>query len=498
MGARRVARGLAWFGIGLGVVELLAPRAVARAAGLRGHERLLRAFGAREIASGVVVLAAKDPRAWLWTRVAGDVLDGMLLGAGMRGGRPGRAVLAALAVAPVVVLDAAYARRSVRGSGGLAGEREAADYLPRVADGPVPGAGAFVRYGDEVEVVPAGEARTIDGIIASLRRLSRRNRARDGRAVRVSHAKAHGVAVGEMVVLSDLPGPLAQGVFRPGARYPVIARLANVPGEIGEDAVGTQRGLALKLLGVEGEMLAGHAGATQDFVLDSGNRFAVGTAAQFLANHRVLEHGPRMPGVVKAAVSMVARAANRVVRRVGGDSATLDFFGHSRVHPLAEAYFTQAAIRYGDHVAKLAVVPVSAAQRGLDGTSVDLDDPDGLRTATVGFLREHDAEFEVRVQLCTDLRAMPVEDASVEWPEERSPYRTVARLRLPRQEAFSPARRAFVDGLSFSVAHSLAAHRPLGSVMRARLRAYPVMARLRREANGVGVGEPGSVEEVPG
>ena len=167
------------------------------------------------------------------------------------------------------------------------------------------------------------------------------------------------------------------------------------------------------------------------------------------------------------------------------------------MHPLAEAYFTQVPIRFGDHIAKLAVVPVSSAQRALDRTSVDLRDPDALRTATVGFLRGNDAEFEVRVQLCTDLNSMPVEDASVAWPEEKSPYRTVARLRLPRQESCSPARRRFVDGLSFCVSHSLAAHRPLGSIMRARLRAYPVMSRLRREANGAPLHEPAAIKEVP-
>ena len=164
---------------------------------------------------------------------------------------------------------------------------------------------------------------------------------------------------------------------------------------------------------------------------------------------------------------------------------------------MVEAYFTQAPIRYGDYVAKLAVVPVAPAQRALDGTSVDLDDPDALRTATVGYLSRHDAEFEVRVQLCTDLKTMPVEDASVEWPEEASAYRTVARLRLPKQEAGTPARTAFVDNLSFCVLHSLAAHRPLDSIMRARLHAYPAMARLRRETNGVALGEPVSIADVP-
>lgn len=49
MTPRDVTRGLAWFGIGLSLAELLAPQAVARVDGL---ERLLQAFGVREIASG--------------------------------------------------------------------------------------------------------------------------------------------------------------------------------------------------------------------------------------------------------------------------------------------------------------------------------------------------------------------------------------------------------------------------------------------------------------
>ena len=114
MDGRQVARGLAWFGIGLGLAELLAPRLVARAAGVERHSGLVRAFGLREIASGAVVLAAPDPERALWLRVVGDGMDGALLASAMAPGNPHRlrAVLATLAVAPVVILDAIYAMRA--------------------------------------------------------------------------------------------------------------------------------------------------------------------------------------------------------------------------------------------------------------------------------------------------------------------------------------------------------------------------------------------------
>lgn len=112
MTPKDIARGLAWFGIGLGVAELLAPRRVAQAAGLEGHEALVALFGAREIAAGVFMLASPHPQDRLWLRVVGDALDGALLASRLGPSNPhaARALAATLAVAPVVLLDVAYAR----------------------------------------------------------------------------------------------------------------------------------------------------------------------------------------------------------------------------------------------------------------------------------------------------------------------------------------------------------------------------------------------------
>jgi hypothetical protein len=95
--------------------------------------------------------------------------------------------------------------------------------------------------------------------------------------------------------------------------------------------------------------------------------------------------------------------------------------------------------------------------------------PNGLREAVTEFFRRNGAEWELRVQLCTDLKAMPVEDASVRWPEERSPYVPVARITALSQVAWGEARSAIVDDwLAFNPLHRLTAHRPIGSIMRAR------------------------------
>jgi hypothetical protein len=109
---RAAAIGLGVFSLGLGLAELLAPRRMARATGLDGRETLLQAYGLREIASGIALLAADDPAPWLWARVAGDALDVSTLVAAATSGssqQAKHAVGAILAVSPVAMLDVATA-----------------------------------------------------------------------------------------------------------------------------------------------------------------------------------------------------------------------------------------------------------------------------------------------------------------------------------------------------------------------------------------------------
>jgi len=83
-----LARLLGWFGIAVGIAEVIAPR---RTAALMGTPRrstgALPVLGAREIASGVGILASGRPTGWLWTRVLGDLIDLAVLGRSLRGAR---------------------------------------------------------------------------------------------------------------------------------------------------------------------------------------------------------------------------------------------------------------------------------------------------------------------------------------------------------------------------------------------------------------------------
>ncbi len=112
MDTRKVAKGLGWFSIGLGLTELLGARPLSRMLGMEDHRTLLRIFGLRELGAGIGLLSQSRMAPWLWARVAGDALDLAVLGSALFSGpRPRNAGIATGAVAGVTALDIVAGRR---------------------------------------------------------------------------------------------------------------------------------------------------------------------------------------------------------------------------------------------------------------------------------------------------------------------------------------------------------------------------------------------------
>jgi uncharacterized membrane protein len=117
--ATGLIRGLGWFGVTLGVAELAVPRLLAGAIGVDpdgAAPAILRAMGAREIASSAAVLVRPGHPAPRWARVIGDAIDIGLLGLALTSPRTGkrRLGLALGMVAGVAALDVIAARRQSR------------------------------------------------------------------------------------------------------------------------------------------------------------------------------------------------------------------------------------------------------------------------------------------------------------------------------------------------------------------------------------------------
>jgi hypothetical protein len=350
------------------------------------------------------------------------------------------------------------------------------------------------------EQVPDDEAKTIASLIEAMREITETTYANGGHAIRSVHAKSHGLLMGEIEVLPNLPAELAQGAFAQPGRMPVVMRFSTNPGDILDDKVSTPRGLAIKLIGVEGERLPNSDGLTQDFVMVNAPAFMVPTPKAFLSSVKLVAKTTDRAPRAKQALSAVLRGAESLIEKAGGESATLKGMGgHPTTNLLGETFYSVVPVLYGRYYAKLSVVPVSPELEALTDQNVDLSDkPNGLREAINAHFAQHGGTWELRVQLATDIDKMPIEDASVVWPEDVSPYVTVARIEVKPQTAWSEARAAVVDDeMAFSPWHGLAAHRPLGGIMRARKPAYEMSSSFRARHNGCPMHEPRSLDALP-
>ena len=125
----RLFRLLGWIGIGLGALEILAPKAVTKSIGMQGNEDIVRAYGVHEMGTGLLLVSGEKP-VGVWSRLAGDGLNFALLLGALRRDNPKRGtarfaltVLAGLTLLDLANLQGARVRPSRDdGPSGLSGE----------------------------------------------------------------------------------------------------------------------------------------------------------------------------------------------------------------------------------------------------------------------------------------------------------------------------------------------------------------------------------------
>jgi hypothetical protein len=354
---------------------------------------------------------------------------------------------------------------------------------------------APVRYSPDVETVTSDENETIAQLNQTFDKILQTVAEDSGHAVRSVHAKSHGILEGELRIDDALPAELAQGLFaRPGT-HKVFMRLSTNAGDILPDAVSLPRGLALKVLDVEGERLAGADGATQNFIMVNGKVFQAPSAQKFLGSLKLLAGTTDRAEGLKVAASTVLRGVNKALQAVGVESTTLASLGGApNVDPLGETYYSVTPFRYGDYIAKFSVAPVAPALTALTGNEIDASGrPNAIRETVQSEMRGIEGVWEFRVQLCRDLARQPVEDPTVEWDEVEAPFQRVGLITVRPQDSWNPSRVQAVDeGMRFSIWTGLAAHQPLGNINRARNAPYKHSAEFRQRFNGCPIHEPGA------
>ena len=360
----------------------------------------------------------------------------------------------------------------------------------------------FLMYTPEIETIRANEQEVSAEIANTMRRISAAVGDQFRHTMRPVHAKSHGLIRAKLTIQADVPEEYRQGLFAEPGTFDAIVRLSTDPGDLLPDRVSTLRGWAIKVIGTPAvaAMLPGHEQHhTQDFVCRTGKAFGAADAETFLRQVLFFEKHATDSATLKVAVSTAARLAESAIEAVGGRIGTLQQFGHPETHILGESFYSQTPLRYGIYIAKIAFVPASNNLIALRNKK--LEQPgnySAIRDAVVRFFKTERAQWDVCAQLATDLERTPIEDATAVWPEELSPYVPVARLVAEPQEAYSAARRIFVDEhLSFSPWHGLLAHQPLGNINHARRHAYREAADFRRRQEGRAGREPTTIRELP-
>jgi catalase len=358
-----------------------------------------------------------------------------------------------------------------------------------------------VRFDPGVEQIQPDEGQTVEGLNEAFNVILERTAEDYGHAVRAVHAKSHGVLEGELIVDSDLPPELAQGVFAEPGTHKVLIRLSTNAGDILPDAISLPRGLAMKVFDVTGERLPDAEGTAQDFIFVNGPVFQARTAEKFLGNLKLLAKTTDRIEGTKTVVSAALRGVRHVYEAVGATppAAVNSLGGAPNTEPLGDSYYSTTAFRFGDYIAKFSMVPVAAGMTALTGKEIEVNGrDDAIREDVRAEMGTMNAVWEFRVQLCRDLDRQPVEDATVQWDEELAPFVRVATVRAAAQDSWSDEHvRCINEETRFSVWTGITAHQPLGTINRARKAPYRQSADFRARVNGCPYHEPAGTTADP-
>src|SRR5689334_19060180 len=288
-------------------------------------------------------------------------------------------------------------------------------------------------------------------------------------AERAGNTKTYGVVRGEFRVLNNIPTNYKHGIFTNAGTYPVWIRFGGPgpasPPDIADSGI---LSIGIKLMGVPGEKLLDDERTTQDFTGISCPTFTTPNIVENLKLQKLIYARTPEFYFIKPFDSHFCDMTMQVI------------YARMNRSPLEVRYWSCVPYLLGEGQAmKYSVTPCSKHK-----TKIPWNPPDDwLRQSLAMTLSNTYAEFDFSIQLQTNVKRMPIEDASMEWPERLSPFVPVAKIVIPKQEFRSPAQDKFARELSFNPWHCIAEHRPLGNQNRARYLIYSELSRLRQAMN---------------
>jgi len=285
-----------------------------------------------------------------------------------------------------------------------------------------------------------------------------------GTVQRFNQSKTLGCFDASFTVAEHLDPGLQQGIFIPGARYPVQLRFANATEE--DDREKDFRGLSIKLHNITGAPLWGEAGI-QDFLLNSYPALFAANPGDFLDFINATRDGKLWRYFINPAHFY---------------SLTVVLRGREKIdNPFAIQYWSTTPYRFGADATSAVKYSVRPCESSAPAVAVARH-KDFLAEAMQDQLRRGGACFDFIVQFQTDPDTMPIENAAVIWDEAESPFIKVAKIRI-ENDSTSAATAGNCEAMRFNPWQSIAAHQPLGGINRTRKPIYAEIGEFREQQN---------------
>lgn len=289
-------------------------------------------------------------------------------------------------------------------------------------------------------------------------------------AERAVFRKIHGAARGHLERLDTMPAEWRAGIFA-HERLDAWMRFSSDTSPMSAD-LGSTLGIGIKLFGVPGETAMGEHGDTADLIMQNFPVFFVDNAQEMVEFTYAGVVQQDYPGYL-AAHPRTNEILDRMSAKVEGSCLTT-------------TYWAILPFRMGGEVVKYRLEPETRPENVAD------DATDYLAVDFANRLSEREYAFTLSVQRRTDPGRMPLDEATVEWPEKESPYVPVARLVIPRQDTGVRGQSEYAQGLSFNIwrVPPENAPAPESSIAAVRREVYAAGARLRHTANGQPLADP--------
>jgi catalase len=281
-----------------------------------------------------------------------------------------------------------------------------------------------------------------------------RNRSAKYGQGRALHRKQLLATTGTLEVLDGLPEPARHGLFATPGSHRVLARFSNGGPEVQSDRIPDIRGFALKIFDVGGPSALGGTTDHQDFLMINQNRLPTRDSREFIEFMAAATRGQASGLLHLFKAHGLGGGWTRLRELFAAVGRKFNGFA-------AERFNTAAPLCCGPYAVKVRLKPVGNPPPSARSKDIVADLSERLATGPV--------QWDMELQFFVDEAVTPIEDASKVWPESETPIVTVARLSL---FAASEAAAQQAEAAKFDPWSGLAAHRPLGEIMRARKAAY--------------------------